>query len=272
MAANAGQQDAAPQDPNIDPNAPFSMGQAAVLFDTIMRRSDQRLEPLLHQIADMQQDMHVLAQAQHNPQAPQDPVATAKRKHEDITNEALRKQYEPLEEMTIRINAVSEVLSDASTNQKAITPEEALRLQKTLDEGKQFTSRRLKHLEVAIAEGWEVAKQMEKNAFMMELDEDMQKQLKRARKDAKAAEAEKKEKKHHNGHANRRGYFFRRGRGGFRGGFGGGGGFRGGFQGGFGGGQRGGPRACYTCGQVGHLSAYCPQRGAQAAAGGRVMA
>jgi hypothetical protein len=115
---------------------------------------------------------------------------------------------------------------------------------------------------------------MEKNAFMMELDEDMQKQLKRARKDAKAAEAEKKEKKTTHGNANRRGYFFRRGRGGGgREGFNGGfqrGGFGGGFNGGF---QRGAfGRTCYSCSQVGHLSAHCPLRGAQAAAGGRQMA
>lgn len=249
------------------------MRQAAVLFNTIMRHSDQRLEPLLHQIADMQHDMQHISSQTQQPQASQDPIASAKRKHETITNEALKKQYEPMEEMHIRVDAVSEALSEASSNQKSITPEEALRLQKTLDEGKQFTIRRMKHLEVAIAEGWDVVKQMEKNAFMMELDEDMQKQLKRARKDAKAAEAEKNNKKN-NGFANRRGYAFRRGRGGFpgRGGFGGGG-FRGGFRGGYAGGvQRGGPRACFTCGPVGHLAAYCPQRGAQAAAGGRVMA
>jgi plasmid maintenance system antidote protein VapI len=173
QAAQQGQGAQQNQHDPPDPNAPFNMGRAAILFDTIMHRSDQRLEPLLHQLANMQQNMqHILAQAQQ-PQASQEPIASAKRKHETIANEALKKQYEPIKEMHIRVDAVADALSEASSNQKAITPEEALRLQKTLDEGKQFTTRRMKHLEVAIAEGWEVAKQMEKNAFMMELDEDM---------------------------------------------------------------------------------------------------
>jgi hypothetical protein len=119
------QQQHAPQGPRVppvDPNVPFSMGQAVLLFDTIMRKSDERIEPLLHQIADMQQ---VIAQGQHLPQPPADPVATAKRKQEDIANEGLKKPNEPLEEMNIRVNAVTNALNQAATNQTPIFPEDS---------------------------------------------------------------------------------------------------------------------------------------------------
>jgi hypothetical protein len=252
-------------------NTPITKGQAAMLFDAVLQKSNDQLQPLVHQVAQLQ---HVLAQQQaHAPaSSSSDPFATIKRKAETITNEGLKKQYEPLEETKLRVDAVSETMKEAVENQRGLSFEETVALQKTLqtDEGSSVLSRRVSHLEIAIAEGWDVAKQFEKNTFMMELPEDMQKQLKRARKDAKAAEEEKKAKSRGSHAGNRRGYFFRRGRGG---GFGGRGGFHGGNRGGFGGGafHRGGPRACYTCNQVGHLSANCPQRGFQAAMAGRQM-
>lgn len=178
----------------MDPNAPLSMGQASLLFDHIMRKSDERITPLLNQVNQLQNVIaaqgHLLAAQPSN-----DPLSAVKRKHASITNESLKKQYEPLEEMQIRVDAVNETLAKVAEENRPIPPEEALQLQKTLDEGKLITSRRLQFLEVAHVEGWDVAKCMEKNTFLMELDDDMQKQLKRARKDAKALEAEKKEKK-----------------------------------------------------------------------------
>jgi hypothetical protein len=271
MAQN-GDQAQEQQHQGVDPNAPLNMGQASLLFEHIMRKSDERLAPLLRQVNHLE-DL-IAAQGQNNPAQPSaDPLSNIKRKHDAIFNEGLKKQYQPLEEVQIRMDAVNEAPAKAAEENRSISPEEASNLQKILDEGKQISSKRLQFLEVAHVEGWEVAKCMEKNTFLMELDEDTEKQLKRARKDAKALETEKKEKKSGNAHSNRRGYFFRRGGGG-RGGYGG---FRGGygrgFAGGYGGGmQRGGPRACFSCGQIGHLSANCPQRGMHAVHAGRQMA
>jgi hypothetical protein len=85
-----------------------------------------------------------------------------------------------------------------------------VQLQKTLNEGKSFMSRRLQFLEVAHVKGRDVARcLMEKNTFLIDLNGDMQKHLKRVRKDAKALKRRK----------SRRSlilYFFRRGRGGFQ--------------------------------------------------------
>jgi hypothetical protein len=99
-----------------------------------------------------------------------------------------------------------EALAKAADENRSISPEEASSLQKILDEGKQISSKRLQFLKVAHVEGWEVAKCMEKSTFPMELVEDTQKQLKRARKDAKALETEKKEKKSDNAHNNMWGF------------------------------------------------------------------
>jgi hypothetical protein len=68
-------------------------------------------------------------------------------------------------------------------------PEEAAHLQKTIDEGIDMASKRMHFLEVAQVEGWDVAKCLEKNELFLELPEDIQKQLKRAKKDAKLEES-----------------------------------------------------------------------------------
>lgn len=122
----------------------------------------------------------------------------------------------------------------------------------------ELVSRRISHLEIAETEGWAVAKHMEKIQLLMELSEDLQKQLKRARKDAKAEEAEKNQKKQGKSkgfHPYRRGNHFRGGHSGFGRG-------SGGFSGGP---QRGGPKSCWSCGQVGHISMFCPMKSMQAA-------
>jgi hypothetical protein len=111
-------------------------------------------------------------------------------------------------------------------------------------------------LEIAEVEGWDVAKCLEKNALFLDLPEDMQKQLKRAKKEAKAEETAKKDKKPQN----RRGFFHRRVGRGDRGDFDGG---RGGFCGGV------ESRSCYSCGQAGHISVHCPLKVAATANAGR---
>jgi hypothetical protein len=130
-----------------------------------MRKSDEKMAPLFQQVNQLQNVIaaqgNILA-AEH----PHDPLSSVKRKHETISNEGLKKQYEPLEEMQIRVDAISEALAKATEENMTISPDEALQLQKTLDEGKIFTSRRLPFFEVAHVEGWNVAKCMEKNSFL----------------------------------------------------------------------------------------------------------
>jgi hypothetical protein len=144
------------------------------------------------------------------------------------------------------------------TSSSAIGKDEAAQAAKTLDEGISHIQKRMHFLEVAQVEGWNVAKCLEKNALFLDLPEDMQKQLKRAKKDAKLEEGDKKSKKGQN----RKGFHYRRGGRG-RGGF-----FphsRGGFRGSV------NSRSCYACGQPGHISANCPTKVAATAHAGRQM-
>jgi hypothetical protein len=102
----------------------------------------------------------------------------------------------PLEETKIRLEAARDAVKEVVEGAKpAIGPEEAAQLQKTLDEGLAEVSRRIAYLEITEVEGWSVAKQKKNNCLMMELPDDLQKQLKQARKDAKSDEAEKDKKK-----------------------------------------------------------------------------
>jgi hypothetical protein len=101
-----------------------------------------------------------------NQPAPAAPYATTKRKADDITNEGIKKQYTPLEETKLRVEAMREKLQTVTEGaQPAIGPEEAAELQKTIDEGLDLVSRRICHLEIAHIEGWSVAQAMEKNTL-----------------------------------------------------------------------------------------------------------
>jgi hypothetical protein len=184
------------------------------------------------------------------------PFSTIKRKAEQFSNEGLKKQFVPLEEAKLRLDIVRTTM--AGVAEGTSSKDEAAHAVKTLDEGISHLQKRMHFLEVAQVEGWDVAKCLEKNAMFLDLPEDMQKQLKRAKKDAKLEEGDKKGKKGQN----RKGFHYRRGARG-RGGF-----FpqsRGGFRGGV------DSRSCYFCGQVGHISANCPTKVAATAHAGRQM-
>jgi hypothetical protein len=191
------------------------------------------------------------------------PFAGVKRRAEKIANEGIKKQFTPLEETKLRLDAVHDAVAGVAAGEATpIGPEEAVHLQKTLDEGIALVSKRMHFLEVAQVEGWNVAKCLKKNELFLDRPEDMQKQLKRAKKEAKAEEVVKEKKKF----GNRKGFYSRRGGRG-RGGHG-----PSNFGGGFGGsGRRPDSRTCYVCGQVGHISATCPSKVAPAANGGRQM-
>jgi hypothetical protein len=81
------------------------MGQASLLFDHVMRTSDERIAPLLRQVNQLQDVIAALANILAAQLHVDHPLSTVKRKHETITNEALKKQYQPLEEMQIRVDA-----------------------------------------------------------------------------------------------------------------------------------------------------------------------
>jgi hypothetical protein len=188
------------------------------------------------------------------------PFSTIKRKADQFSNEGLKKQFVPLEEAKLRLDAVRTTMAGVAegTSSSAIGRDEAAHAVKTLDEGISHLQKRMHFLEVAQVEGWNIAKCLEKNALFLDLLEDMQKQLKRAKKDAKLEEGDKKGKKGQN----RKGFHCRRGGRG-RAGF-----FpqsRGGFRGGV------DSRSCYSCGQVGHISANCPTKVAARAHAGRQM-
>jgi hypothetical protein len=124
--------------PQVDLNQPLSLAQAVELFDTISQRTETRI-------------MQTLKASQPAPAAP---YTTTKRKADDITNEGIKKQYIPLEETKLRLEAMREKLQTVTKGvQPAIGPEEAAELQKTIDEGLDLVSRRICHLEIARTEG-----------------------------------------------------------------------------------------------------------------------
>jgi hypothetical protein len=145
------------------------------------------------------------------------PFATIKRKADQFSNDGLKKQFAPLEEAKLRLDAVRNTMAGVAegTSSSALGKDEAAQAVKTMDEGISHIQKRMHFLEVAQVEGWDVAKCLEKNALFLDLPEDMQKQLKRAKKDAKMEEGDKKGKKNQN----KRGFHFRRGGGRGRGGF-----------------------------------------------------
>lgn len=163
-APHGGSSNNLPAHPGVDMNSPLTVGQAAFLLDSALKKSEERLQPILHEIV---QRCKALAQQQLQVSSSSTvPFASIKRKADSISNEDLKKQYyEPLEEVKFRIDAISEKLQAFSEGgQKAIRREEAAQLQKTLNECVEFFSRRLIHLEIANSEGWEVVKAVEKNA------------------------------------------------------------------------------------------------------------
>jgi hypothetical protein len=248
-ANNAPANNASAKQSANDKDQPLTVDQAFELFDKLLQSSEDRFRSTIQR---------------SRPAQPADPFATIKRRADAISNEGIKKQYVPLEETKIRLEAARDAVKEVVEGAKpAIGPEEAAQLQKTLDEGLAEVSRRIAHLEIAEVEGWSVAKQMEKNRLMMELPDDLQKQLKQARKDAKEEEAEKEKKK---GGQKSKGY--RRGNG-FRGGHSGFGRGSGSFGGG--GFSKGVPKACWSCGQVGRISSFCPMKGMQASAAFRQM-
>lgn len=144
------------------------------------------------------------------------PFASIKRKADKISNDGIKKQFIPLEDTKLRLDAVRTTITGVAKGDTGpIGPAEAVQLKKTLDEGIDLVQKRMHFLEIAEVEGWSVAKCLEKNALSLKLLDDMQKQLKRAKKDAKMEEGEKKEKKKNQ---NRRGFHARRGGRGGRGG------------------------------------------------------
>jgi hypothetical protein len=235
-----------------DKDQPLTVDQAFELFDKL-QESEDRFRSTIQRFL---------------PAQPADPFATIKRRADAINNEGIKKQYVALEETKLRLEAARDAVKEVVEGAKpAIGPEEAAQLQKTLDEGLAEVSSRIAHLEIAEVEGWSVAKQMEKNRLMMELPDDLQKQLKQVRKDAKNEEAEKDKKK--GGQKSKGFHPYRRGNG-FRGGHHGFGRGSGSFEGG-GGYSKGGPMAFWACGQVGHISSFCPVKGMQASAASRQM-
>jgi hypothetical protein len=187
------------------------------------------------------------------------PFAGVKRRAEKIANEGIKKQFMPLEETKLRLDAVRDAVAGVAAGESVpIGPEEAVHLQKTLDEDIALVSKRMHFLEVAQIEGWDVGKCLEKNELFFDLPEDMQKQLKRAKKEAKAKEAVKEKNKS----GDKKGFFLcgrGRGRGGQSH-------YGGGFSGPV---RRQDTRTCFSCGQVGHILASCPLKVPAAANGGR---
>lgn len=232
------------------PETTFSGSQIQALFSQFEDRLASRIEKKLSAV--------------------QDSVAgssldSKKRKADSIKNDGIRKQYVPLEESSLRMHEVNETLAAVAEGEaEPIDAEQAGHLREHLEQGIKFCTDRMQFLEIAETEGWPVARKVEEDSFLIKLPEDLQSQVKKARKAVKADELAKEKKKPFKK--------FRGSRGGFGGGFGGG--FRrfsgrGGFNNGFSGFNQGfsqgfshqgshGPKGvCWSCGNPGHISAYC---------------
>jgi hypothetical protein len=111
------------------------------------------------------------------------PFSTFKRKADQFSNDGLKKQFQPLEEAKLRLDAVRSTMAGvAEGGSSLLNKEEAAHVVKTLDEGISHIEKRMHFLEIAQVEGWDVAKCLEKNSLFLDLPEDKQKQLKRAKR------------------------------------------------------------------------------------------
>jgi hypothetical protein len=127
-----------------DKDQPLTVDQAFELFDKLLQKSKDRF------CSSIQKSL---------PAQSADPFASIKRKADAVNNEGIMKQYVPLKETKIRLEAARDAVKEVVEGAKpAIGPEEAAHLQKTLDEGLAKVSRRIAHLEIAEVEGWPVAK------------------------------------------------------------------------------------------------------------------
>jgi hypothetical protein len=185
-------------------------------------------------------------------------LANKKRKADLLKNEGIKKQYVPIEEATLRMKAIRESLADTAEGEAPLGPDDAAKLRDHLDEGILLLEKRMAHLEVAQYEGWDVAKKMEDNALVLHLPDDMQQQLKKAKKEVKEDSAKKN---------NTSGKKFKKGGGKF---WKNNTHFGGAPQ--YGGFQKGPKGPCFSCGQAGHISQWCPNKGVVAANANRQLA
>lgn len=183
-------------------------------------------------------------------------LANKKRKADLLKNEGIKKQYVPIEEANLRMKAVRESLADAAEGEAPIGPDDAAKLRDHLDEGILLLEKRMAHLEVAQYEGWDVAKKMEENALILHLSDEMQQQLKKAKKEVKEDTA----KKSNTGKKTKKGGKFWKNNSHFGG------------APQFGGIQKGPKGPCFSCGQFGHISQWCPNKGVVAANANRQLA
>jgi hypothetical protein len=84
------------------------------------------------------------------------PFSTIKRKADQFSNEGLKKQFTPLEEAKLRLDAVRSTMASVAegTSAGAIGKTEAEKVVQTLDEGISHIQKRMHFLEVAQVEGW----------------------------------------------------------------------------------------------------------------------
>ncbi|GAQ93297.1 hypothetical protein KFL_014250010 [Klebsormidium nitens] len=176
------------------PEGTFSGSQIQALFSTFEDRIASRIEKKLSAVQDSVSGSSLDAK---------------KRKAEAIKNEGIRKQYVPIEEASLRMHEVNSSLAAVAEGEaEPIGPEQAEQLREHLDQGIKFCTDRMQFLEIAETEGWSVAKKVEEDSFLLKLPEDLQSQVKKARKAVKADEQAKDKKKSG-----------RKFRGSFRGGF-----------------------------------------------------
>jgi hypothetical protein len=89
------------------------------------------------------------------------------------------------------MKAVREPLTETAEGEAPLGPDDAAKLRDHLNEGILLLGKRMAHLEVAQYEGWDVAEKMEENALVLYLSDDMQQQLKKAKKEVKEDSAKK---------------------------------------------------------------------------------